>query len=85
MYEENIKPRLTKDQIILLDTDGIWEARNRNGDMFGKAPIYDLIRKNSALSASQILNNILGELDTFRKGVKNEDDITLVVIKSQGE
>ncbi|MBW2539212.1 MAG: SpoIIE family protein phosphatase, partial [Deltaproteobacteria bacterium] len=46
-YEENKKSGLAKGQIILLGTDGIWEARNANGDMYGKKPLYKVLRQNS--------------------------------------
>ena len=28
-------------QIIFLSTDGIWEARNQQGEMFGRERIFD--------------------------------------------
>jgi sigma-B regulation protein RsbU (phosphoserine phosphatase) len=81
VFEENLKTGLTKDQVILLGTDGIWEARNQKGEMFGKKRIYDIIRKNSSLSGNEIIDVILESLNSFQKGAKIEDDITLVVIK----
>ncbi len=49
--------------------------------MFGKKPIYDIIRQNSSLTANEILDAMLESLKHFQKGAKIEDDITLVVIK----
>jgi sigma-B regulation protein RsbU (phosphoserine phosphatase) len=72
---------LKNGQIIFLSTDGIWESCNPQGEMFGKDPIYDIIRKNSSLSANEILNTIAKSLESFQKGAKIEDDITLVIIK----
>ena len=72
---------LKSGQIIFLSTDGIWEARNLQGQMFGKEPIYDIIRNNSSLSANEILNAMKESLKSFQKGAKIEDDITMVVIK----
>ena len=69
-------------KIIFLGTDGVWEVRNRRGEMLGKEPIYDAIRKHSASSAEQILFAIFETLETFIDGAKIEDDITSVVIKS---
>jgi serine phosphatase RsbU (regulator of sigma subunit) len=46
---------LKKNQIIILGTDGIWEARNLRGEMFGKKPIYRIIRQIPALNAKEIL------------------------------
>jgi sigma-B regulation protein RsbU (phosphoserine phosphatase) len=49
--------------------------------MFGKERIYDIMRKNSSLSADEIINIMLNSLESFQQGVPIEDDITLVVIK----
>ena len=75
------KTALENGQIIFLSTDGIWEACNLQGEMFGKEPIYDIIRNHSSLSANEILNAMLESLNSFQKGAKIEDDITLVIIK----
>jgi sigma-B regulation protein RsbU (phosphoserine phosphatase) len=72
---------LKNGDIIFLSTDGIWEARNLDGEMFGKEPIYDIIRNNSSSSANEILNAMTESLKSFQKGAKIEDDITLVIIK----
>jgi serine phosphatase RsbU (regulator of sigma subunit) len=81
VFKTYTKTALRKGQIIFLSTDGIWESRNQKREMFGKKPIYDIIRKNSSLPANQILNAMLESLNRFQKGAKIEDDITLVVIK----
>jgi sigma-B regulation protein RsbU (phosphoserine phosphatase) len=75
------KTALKKGQIIFLSTDGVWEACNLQGEMFGKEPIYDIIRNNSSLGANEILNAMIESLNSFQKGTKIEDDITLVIIK----
>jgi sigma-B regulation protein RsbU (phosphoserine phosphatase) len=80
-YTEYTKTALKKGQIIVLSTDGLKEARNRKGEMFGKAPIYDIIRKNASSSADEILNTLFESSKRFVEGTKIEDDITLVVIK----
>jgi sigma-B regulation protein RsbU (phosphoserine phosphatase) len=76
------KTALNNGQIIFLCTDGIWEACNPQGEMFGKEPIYNIIRNNSSLSANEILEAMLESLTSFQKGAKIEDDITLVIIKT---
>jgi len=80
-YTEYTKTALNKGQIIFLSTDGVWEAFNRKGEMFGKERIYDIIRKNSSLSANEIINIMLDSLKSFQQGAPIEDDITLVAIK----
>ena len=80
-YKEKKKAALSAGQIIVLATDGVWEAQNISGEMFGKERIHDLIWANAALSAKGILNILLDMLNRFAKGKKIEDDVTLVVIK----
>ena len=80
-FEENRKNNLKKNQIIILGTDGIWEARNLRGEMFGKKPIYRAIRQNPALNAKEILTGIFNALNRFLEDRALEDDVTLVVIK----
>jgi sigma-B regulation protein RsbU (phosphoserine phosphatase) len=80
-YKEYTKSDLNKGQIIFLSTDGIWEAFNQKNEMFGKERIYHIIRKNSSLSADEIINIMIESLKSFQQGAQIEDDITMVVIK----
>ncbi|MFC1830931.1 SpoIIE family protein phosphatase [Thermodesulfobacteriota bacterium] len=83
-YAENHKTGLRNGQIIAIGTDGIWEAFNRDGEMFGKARYQDIIKKNADKSAEEILNAVYHELSEFTLGKKSEDDITLVIVKLNG-
>ena len=83
-YAENHKTGLRNGQIIAIGTDGIWEAFNRDGEMFGKARYQDIIKKNADKSAEEILNAVYHELSEFTLGKKSEDDITLVIAKVNG-
>jgi sigma-B regulation protein RsbU (phosphoserine phosphatase) len=80
-FEHNQKAGLKKGQIIVLATDGIWEAHNSKGEMFGKDAFYEIIRRNAAENASRILETVYDKLAQFQDGVEPEDDVTMVVIK----
>jgi len=80
-YESNQLTGLTGGQIILLGTDGIWEAQNQKGERMGKDPIYQVLREHAAESASDILQSVFDSLDDFQLGTKKEDDITAVIVK----
>jgi sigma-B regulation protein RsbU (phosphoserine phosphatase) len=80
-YLEYEKTALAKNQIILLATDGIWEARNPKGEMFGKETVYRIIRQNPAAGAKEILTSCFNALNRFLENLAPEDDITLVVVK----
>lgn len=77
----NEKSGLAAGQVIVLGTDGIWDARNAEGEVFGKNRFYDLIRRYADLDAEPMIGQILAEIRRFQRGYKIEDDITLVVIK----
>ena len=68
-------------KIIALGTDGIWEARNMKGNMFGKKRFREIIRRNAKENAINILDAVYDGLDQHTKGLKTDDDITLVVAK----
>ena len=68
-------------QILVLTTDGVWEALNQKGEMFGKDRIKEIIRKHAHLGADGIRLAIFDAVSTFRGGAQQEDDITLVVLK----
>jgi len=80
-YVMNERIGLVKGQLIVLSTDGVWEARNRTGEIFGKARLYEIIRQNSNKQSKEILEAVLVSLGRFQKDSAIEDDITLVVIK----
>lgn len=81
IFEENTKAVLGEGQIIAIGTDGIWETFNQDGEMFGKGRFRDIIRKNAHMASNEIIDAIYNGIDTFSKGLKKEDDITLVIIK----
>jgi sigma-B regulation protein RsbU (phosphoserine phosphatase) len=80
-YREYRKTGLKKGQIIVLGSDGLWEARNPRGEMFGKDPIRRIIRSNPAASAKEMLTSCFNALNAFLRDRAPEDDVTLVVIK----
>jgi sigma-B regulation protein RsbU (phosphoserine phosphatase) len=81
IYTESVKENLKDNQILLLCTDGVWEAHNPTGEMFGKDALLEVIRRNSYLSAADIVAAVAAAVHQFQTGVKPEDDITLVVAK----
>ena len=83
-YAENHKDGLANGQILAIGTDGIWEAFNRQGEMYGKERLRSVMRKYCHESASTILSAVYDELNLFTLGQRSEDDITLVIIKVDG-
>lgn len=80
-YEQVDKGIETAGTIIFIGTDGIWEAHNFKGELFGKDRLHQIIRDNADKSAGAIQGAVLDAVGKFRGSVPQEDDITLVVIK----
>lgn len=68
-------------EVIVMGTDGIWECRNADDQMFGKDRLKDLIRRHAAEPAADIANAIQQAVRDHRGDRDQQDDITLVVVK----
>jgi sigma-B regulation protein RsbU (phosphoserine phosphatase) len=78
---KSARKNIAPGQIVFIGTDGIWEAQNPEGEMFGKDRFYSIIRQNFSASANEIQSAIFQSLNHFRKDNAPDDDMTLVVIK----
>jgi len=80
-YRELSAAGWNRGSIIVIGTDGIWEARNRTGAMFGKDRLRRIIAEHAQLTSDAITRKIHEQVRQFRGSVDQQDDITLVVIK----
>jgi sigma-B regulation protein RsbU (phosphoserine phosphatase) len=76
------RPWIAPGDVLLIGSDGLWEARGPGGDMFGKERVRDILRQYKASPAKDILEAFLATLREFKEGSPLEDDVTLMVIKS---
>lgn len=72
---------LQSGDVIVMGTDGIWEAANPQGERFGKDLLRQTIRQNAAQSAAEVLQSIMRAVTHFRQTAPQQDDITAVVVK----
>ncbi|MBW2468440.1 MAG: SpoIIE family protein phosphatase, partial [Deltaproteobacteria bacterium] len=85
VYDEAHHP-LIPGNIIIIGTDGIWEASDQQGDMFGKDRLQDLVRTHAGQKARQILEAVITAVEAFQgPGRQRQDDITLTIIKIEQE
>jgi len=73
--------RLKKDDVVVLFTDGISEAKNINDEEFSDERLEKLVLELSHNSAKEILATIRKEVQNFTFGAVQSDDITLIIIK----
>ena len=72
---------LAAGDILVLYTDGVTEAENRQGEEFGVDRLSALIRRGHVLSADALMNHILENVARFCRGVGFNDDVTILVVK----
>jgi sigma-B regulation protein RsbU (phosphoserine phosphatase) len=82
-YTEYNRRNISADELIVIGTDGIWEARNPENRFFGKERFKDIIRKYSGCTAHAMLDHVLGAVQGFCRGRPFADDVTLVVIQKK--
>ena len=74
---------LAPGESVLLYSDGLVEAHDRAGDMFGFPRLRELMA--TELPSTELLDHLLDELHGFvGKGWDQEDDITLVALQRTG-
>ncbi|EFL51160.1 protein serine/threonine phosphatase [Solidesulfovibrio fructosivorans JJ]] len=71
---------LAPGQVILIGSDGLWEAENAAGEMFGKERTRDILAKAAPDGAQAVLDALFAALDAFRGAKSLDDDVTLVVV-----
>jgi PAS domain S-box-containing protein len=84
VYRAVTREGLHPGQIIAIGTDGIWEARNVQGEMYGKKRFNSVLKRWAHLEAEAIVAAALDDLQRFSEGTLPEDDKTLVVVKING-
>lgn len=72
---------LIDNDTIILYTDGITEAKNKELEDFGDKRLSDIVIKNASHSADEIANKIVHDVTVFSSNHSQYDDITLVIFK----
>lgn len=80
-YPASAQTTLSPGQIVVAGTDGIWEARNINGAMFGKEKLKALIAEHAEKPAAEIARAVVDAVHEHHMGVHQQDDITVLVVK----
>ncbi|MFA5835680.1 MAG: SpoIIE family protein phosphatase [Bellilinea sp.] len=75
--------KLAPGDLLVLYTDGITEAANPDGVMFGEDRLLDLVLSNTHRSVTDIKHLLLEEVHTFVGGTPRQDDIALIVLRRE--
>jgi phosphoserine phosphatase RsbU/P len=67
--------------IVVFHSDGLAETSNSEGQFFGTEKLRQLIEQNHEISATELADLLLREVDWFAQSAPLSDDRTLVVLK----
>jgi len=66
---------------LVVFTDGVVEAENNLGNEYGEQRFLYVIHTGAGLSANQLLESVLTDLDRFVAGAPQHDDVTCMLLK----
>ncbi len=73
--------RLAPEDILIVGTDGLWEARNSQGEMFSIERFRQLLATWHHKTAAEICTQMLARVQSFTASQQLSDDISLVIVK----
>ncbi|MBL7093178.1 SpoIIE family protein phosphatase [candidate division KSB1 bacterium] len=82
-YEQD-KVQLKQGDWIVMFTDGVTEAQDKDGEDFEEERLMELLQENKFASAEVMKDKILTAVKEFTGDVPQSDDITLLILKVTG-
>ena len=72
--------KLNKGNRVFVYTDGIIEAKDKKGNLFGENRLIEIIKKTKDYSIEEAKDKIIGEVNEFSENSIN-DDVTLLIFE----
>lgn len=66
---------------IFLYTDGVTEAKDENGELFGTQRLIKILQENNWLSGENLFQKIIDEIKEYSKAPTNDDDLTMMLLE----
>ena len=66
---------------LLLYTDGLPEAINKDGSAYGESSMIDCLNRSHDITGQAVLDAIRDDIDTFAAGVAQFDDMTMLLLE----
>lgn len=79
-YKES-KVQLQKGDIILGYTDGVTEAHNIHGELFGDDRLYQFLKEHKFEACKNMVDALVSEIRNFEQGAEQFDDITTLCLE----
>ena len=79
LHEQSLQ--LAPGDVIVLYTDGISEAMNPEGDLFGEPRLSQIIEEHGHLDVTELRERVLREVEAFAGAADQNDDLTMILMK----
>jgi serine phosphatase RsbU (regulator of sigma subunit) len=76
--------QLEPGDVLVVYSDGVTEAENPEGEMFGEERLLQVIKSNASAGVEVLKKKILEAIDRFTEGMAQTDDLTFVLIDDAG-
>jgi phosphoserine phosphatase RsbU/P len=79
-YEQFTLSTRPGDSVIFF-SDGLADAQNPAGEMFGTEQLTEIVQQNATLNAGELADLIMAAISEFQAGAEHFDDETLIVLR----
>ena len=76
--------KLGAGDLLLLVTDGITEATDRDGALFTDERLMEVLRTCASKSPREVVDRVVEQVTAFAAGAPQQDDLTLLAIRYRG-
>lgn len=76
-YVNDSSMKMDPQDVLLMYTDGVTEAPDKNGDLFSTDKLAGILENLGRSSLEEIQNGILSELEEYEK----DDDVTMLILR----
>lgn len=73
--------RLDKGDTLVVYSDGLTDAENPKGEMFGEKRLREIILQEAPSGSHAVEQKLLKSIEDFTEGILQTDDITFVVVE----
>jgi sigma-B regulation protein RsbU (phosphoserine phosphatase) len=70
---------------LVIFTDGLVEAENQKSEDYGEERLLQVLQAGALLMPNELLQQVMGNVDTFVGATPQHDDITCLLLKASSQ
>ncbi len=83
-FDEQVERRLASGDMMIITTDGFFEAADAEGELFGTDRMCQIIRRCRDMTSDEIIEILRQKVFEFTGPVPQADDLTAIIVKKTG-